>query len=195
MKKYFKNQLGQTLLEMIFAMGILMMVVAAVLALSAASIAGEKESESQVTANNLAREGIEVVRNIRDTNWLLKVDWDMGMKPEPSLLKCQPVFNSGSGTWLVSFPTSQIDSNFLVYLSTTGIYNYDTTGTPTGFYRYLLLNYICQKSDGSEYAKTDSTNCLNNETKIGLKVQSNVSWQESGKARSVNIEDYLYAWK
>ena len=57
MKQY--HHAGQSLLETVFAITILLIVVSAVLGLTAATQTGQHESETQVIANNLAREGIE----------------------------------------------------------------------------------------------------------------------------------------
>jgi len=189
-RKFFKPQ-GQSLLEMIFAIGILIMTVVAVLAIALSNLTGEKESESQVIANNLAREGIEVVRNIRDTNWLAKAGWDTGLKPPMAGRKGRVSFDAATNQWYLVFPSNQGNPPYRLYLSAEGVLNHVSTGQPTIYYRHLFLDSICLDSDGHEEVKV----CSGGEQKIGIKVRSVVGWSERGRARQVMIEDLLYAWK
>ena len=64
------NQQGQTLIETIVAAFILTMVIGAALGLANYSLNISTNIRQQTVAMGLAREGIEVVKNIRDTNWL-----------------------------------------------------------------------------------------------------------------------------
>ncbi len=64
------NQSGFTLLELLVALTIITVGLFAVWSLFLANYNSEKEARSRVIAVNLAREGIEVVRNIRDSNWM-----------------------------------------------------------------------------------------------------------------------------
>jgi type II secretory pathway pseudopilin PulG len=65
-----KNQTGQTLIETLVASFILVMGIAAALALANYSFSAVMNISKQTAALGLAREGIEVVKNMRDTNWL-----------------------------------------------------------------------------------------------------------------------------
>lgn len=64
------TQRGQTLIEVLVAVGILLAGVIAVITLSIASLKADQLSSRKIVALNLAREAAEVLRNIRDSNWL-----------------------------------------------------------------------------------------------------------------------------
>lgn len=64
------KQSGQTLIETLVASFILVMGISAALALANYSLGATTNIKQQTIALGLAREGIEVVKNIRDTNWL-----------------------------------------------------------------------------------------------------------------------------
>ncbi len=64
---------GFTLLEIVVALGIVAVALVAIMALFATVLRTTKVSEDEIIAYNLAREGIEVVENIRQT-WLFKDD-------------------------------------------------------------------------------------------------------------------------
>ncbi|MFA5991430.1 MAG: hypothetical protein WC794_04255 [Candidatus Doudnabacteria bacterium] len=61
---------GQTLIETLAALFILVMGVTAATGLAIYSFSASTSITKQIIATGLAREGIEVVKNMRDTNWL-----------------------------------------------------------------------------------------------------------------------------
>ncbi len=65
-----RNQNGQTLIETLVAAFILVMGISAALGLASYSLKATTNIRQQTVALGLAREGIEVVKNMRDTNWL-----------------------------------------------------------------------------------------------------------------------------
>ncbi|HEX3099355.1 MAG TPA: type II secretion system protein [Patescibacteria group bacterium] len=64
------KQQGQTLIETIVACFILVMGITAALGLANYSLGATNGIKQQIVAMGLAREGIEAVKNVRDTNWL-----------------------------------------------------------------------------------------------------------------------------
>lgn len=63
-------QAGQTLIETLVAAFILIMGISAALGLATYSLSVTGKIKQQTIAIGLAREGIEVIKNMRDTNWL-----------------------------------------------------------------------------------------------------------------------------
>jgi Tfp pilus assembly protein PilV len=70
-----KRQSGQTLIETITALFILTTALVAGLSLAIYAASSSNRSKEEVVASNLAREGIEVVRMMRDSNWLMAEDY------------------------------------------------------------------------------------------------------------------------
>ena len=64
------TQQGQTLIETLVACFILVMGITSALALATYSLGATGNIKQQIIGMGLAREGIEVVKNMRDTNWL-----------------------------------------------------------------------------------------------------------------------------
>src|SRR3989338_5313329 len=183
------RRIGQSLLEMIFSIAILMTVSSAILALTTSNLVGQKESEFQIVANNLAREGVEVTRNIRDANWLAGRDWDEGLiDPLGISHRATAEFDAANNLWRLNFaPTSDV-----LYFSSNAGYNYAGLGQPTIFKRLLILEDICQVSGAAEEIKFP---CLGGEQKIGIKVKAEVNWSERNRNRQVFLEETLYDWK
>ena len=65
-----KNTAAETLMEVIIAMTILVIGAGASTTLILTTVRYNTVSEDYIVAFNLAREGVEAIRNIRDTNWL-----------------------------------------------------------------------------------------------------------------------------
>ncbi|MDD2807463.1 MAG: hypothetical protein PHW95_03020 [Patescibacteria group bacterium] len=190
MKYFNRNNSGQSLVETVFAIGILMMVVSAILALAAANTLGQKESEFQIVANNLARENIEVVRNIRDSNWLTggKKAWDDGLTDALGGNQAIALFDPASNSWSLNF-------NYLddaLYNSPDGTYSHDATKKQSIYHRHLILDNICRDANGQELIKFP---CGSGEDKVGIKIMSTVQWNERGRDRKVTIDDLIYEWK
>ncbi len=68
-------QSGMTFLELIIAIFILIVGIAGSFGLTQKAISSSRIAMNQITANYLAQEGLEVVRNIRDNNLAQKDDW------------------------------------------------------------------------------------------------------------------------
>jgi type II secretory pathway pseudopilin PulG len=64
------NQAGQTLVETLVAIFIMIMGITAALGLANYSLNASSNIVKQLVAVGLAREGVEAVKNMRDTNWL-----------------------------------------------------------------------------------------------------------------------------
>lgn len=79
------SQHGFTLLETIIAIGIISIGVISVITLSMVVLNASRNSSVQFQAMNFSREGIEVVRMVRDSNWLAmdsgdtSVSWNTGL--------------------------------------------------------------------------------------------------------------------
>jgi hypothetical protein len=65
-----KNSSGETIAEIIIAITIILLAISAGFKTAGVSFQQKAISEDRVTALNLAREGIEAVRWIRDNNWI-----------------------------------------------------------------------------------------------------------------------------
>jgi len=130
-KSKYQNQ-GFTLMEVIVSIGIIMTVLVTIIGLITFSISGIRLNKSKTIAFGLAQEGLEIVKNIRDNNWLSgkrSVDhWRDGL---------------GVGDWQVQYNAeSLINNNSLpLKLDTNGFYQYDS-GSETIFYRKINIQYI-----------------------------------------------------
>lgn len=64
-----KKQKGQTLLEILLALGVSILALSAVILSVATSLSNAQFAKNQSLANSYAREGITIIRQIRDSSW------------------------------------------------------------------------------------------------------------------------------
>ncbi len=128
LKSIKKKSAGFTLLEMIVATSILISGVLVVYASSAQLLAYTYNNQYRLVASYLAQEGVEVVRNIRDKNWVNgEEDWRTGL---------------GTGDWQTQYDSSALSaySGSPLQLTLDGFYNYET-GDETIFTRKLTITH------------------------------------------------------
>lgn len=191
-----KELKGQGLLEAVIAVAIIAVGLSAVLALAGNNLKVSNISAQQVIAVNLAREGVEIVRNIRDSNWLAGLPFETDIIGTPSDTEGILAFDPAAGTWQVDFgPDDFSDPDTIIYRNDqSGTYQgvhrqaQPSGYTPTIYRRLLYINPICAN------AMNDfSSNCGVGQLR-GLRILSTVQWSERGNTRSFSVEERLFDW-
>lgn len=142
---------GFTIIELIITIFILSIAVVGIYSAFSAMVVFTYNASDQLQAAYLAQEGVEIVRNIRDTNWLQGEDWKCGLSevdPElPCALSstncgdgCQADYTTDSG-FITSYPMSAFSSSDRLLVSTDGFYNY-LTGESSKFQRKIEINEL-----------------------------------------------------
>ena len=126
----FKNK-GFTVLELLTSILVISIGVLTAYSVTQRIFAQTIDSANRIQAVYLAKEGIEVVRNIRDTNWVEgNPDWDDGLT---------------AGDWEADYNTAgtindTYDGDFL-RIDSTGFYSY-SAGTATKFKRKITISSV-----------------------------------------------------
>ncbi|MDP2650887.1 MAG: prepilin-type N-terminal cleavage/methylation domain-containing protein, partial [bacterium] len=126
-----RDQKGQTLVELMIAMSVMSIGFLGVFAVLSQSMGLNRVVSNQYIASNLAAEGIEVIKNIADSNTLQAGGvWNAGL---------------GSGNFGVEHKSVLLNEDWanqnLKFDSNTGLYGYDA-GTPTNFRRIVSITNI-----------------------------------------------------
>jgi len=120
---------GFTLLETIVAVGLIVTGLISSLALINTSLVYVSNVQDRLVAANLAMEGIEIVRNIRDNNWHQGAAWDRGLEE--------------NGTYRAAYDSTRIvhgeDINAPMLLDNNGFYRY-YVGAITPFVRKISIS-------------------------------------------------------
>src|SRR3989338_11484443 len=155
---------GFTLIEVFIAIAVLAIGIGGTFALVRQTVSFATNTTQKLTATYLAQEGLEIARNIRDTNFL-KIHkgqggaWTNGLSVCAS--GCEADYNDSV---LVSFTGSPLKLN-------GGFYTYDS-GSNTIFVRKITV--------------TEAGDILD--------VTSEVSFEERGRTHTVRASSKLYNW-
>lgn len=193
--KIKSNHCGQGLVELIVAIAVIQIGLFGVWSLFLVNFNSEREADLRIVGINLAREGVEVVRNIRDSNWL---KWKLNETAGGQLV----MWDSGlsAGEYSASFDSQNLESfsgEPLVF-SADGYYvDSLPSGQPTPFTRKIILKDICcdDLDDNLVCDNLDYYIGSNCDLKIGVNTVAEVSWSISGQSRRAIIEDNLYDWQ
>ncbi|MCX6785803.1 MAG: hypothetical protein NTZ18_03050 [Candidatus Komeilibacteria bacterium] len=192
-----KQQIGQTLLEVIIALAVITTGVVSSLSLTSYNLTTVFSSETRLIAANLAREGIEAARQLRDSNWLAGNPWNQGIV-DAGKYRLTVNFDPSANAWTTQSQAVDIGAcaNCQLYLAGSGVYSHNAAGnTATAYKRLITLKQICwQDVSGSEVVMAVGQNCGANPL-IGYQVESLLAWTEAGRAHQLSVIDRLYDWK
>ncbi|MBI4433702.1 hypothetical protein HY632_02935 [Candidatus Uhrbacteria bacterium] len=196
---------GQGLLETTIAIGIIVTGLFAALTLAMANGRGSDAAALRFGAVQAAREGIEIARAMRDSNWLAGgvVPWDQGMTGSADQRYIAvAVLHPETRTWRFDFVEERFDQlGARLVRPREGSLPFWTQGVTSGAvdaspYRRLIAVYpIC--ADGSivrSGAPCDATQPVPG-PKVGIRVQSRVAWEHRGRTESAVAEEDLYNWR
>ena len=159
---------GFTLIEVLAAVFVVVMGAVGVFGLVTRTVSFTSFVNSQLVASYLVQEGLEIVRNIRDANFL-KIHKGVGGQWNDGLTPCA----AGCGADYNDVALGSFQGTFLRL--TDGFYTYDADAdsADTIFKRKITI----------DSATTDV-----------LKVSVDVSWQDKGNLRIVRGATNLYNW-
>jgi hypothetical protein len=173
---------GFTLMETIVAIFVITAGIIGVLALVTQTISSAIFSKDKLIAAYLGQEGIELVRNIRDTNWLQGEGhtWDEQLATGNCSGSCDEVINGCRVDYKHSYsPLTPADPDLPSYSGE--FLNIDDDD----FYSYSAGNQTKFKRKVSIDASIPNI----------LQVCVRVEWQEKGKTYKVEAQENLYNWK
>ncbi|OGZ63779.1 MAG: hypothetical protein A3A98_00620 [Candidatus Staskawiczbacteria bacterium RIFCSPLOWO2_01_FULL_40_39] len=119
----------------------------------------------------LAQEGLEIVRNLRDNNFIEEVEWSEGLLI--CEIGCQADYKTGTSVQTPENALKAYDDNTFLSLNQDGFYGYDAGGTVTKFKRKITIHRVSGDV---------------------LKASVVVTWNYNGVPYSFDAAEYLYNW-
>lgn len=142
MKKYSKNRAGFTIVELIITIFILSFSIFGVYNAFLTVIILTHEASDRFTAAYLAQEGLEIIRNMRDNNWISLANWRQGLGNCQD--GCEADYTTGTGIPgekpLTPWTGGSSGGNYLK-INTGGFYNYNSGGD-TKFKRKIIITIL-----------------------------------------------------
>ncbi|MFH1427060.1 MAG: prepilin-type N-terminal cleavage/methylation domain-containing protein [Patescibacteria group bacterium] len=163
-KKYKK---GFSILEVIAAIFIISLGLIGVLSLILQNIQVQYVNRNMLIGTELAQEGIELIRNIRDDNWLAGRDWDDDLSGDNYIVDYTGYINSVSD---ITEARLQIRDD----VGEEGFYWHEATDDDSIFSRLITITTI------------DINSSL---------ISSLVSWSERGRTHQYQTDTILYNWR
>lgn len=149
------------MIEIVLILGLIIIGLLGILAVVIANISGGEASKKMIVAANLAREGVEVVRQIRDNNWL-----DCGMQ-------------SGGVYFCASWDDGLLDGAETPATAAIAIFNANIADGE----RYNTWNLFF--IDRGQYS---GNNFGNNSTRVYLNTETGLYLQDTGQTCSINSD-------
>jgi len=199
-----KNKEGFSLTEVMIGMAILTVAIVASTNLLITLMRSNDNNVRSLQAYYLAQEGIEAVRNIRDTNWLHNQNWLGRSTGEPWGVAFKPgetytvgfvyptasfvddvdlALMSSYSPWKVSPGANGAEIKRVESVSGYYLTSENLSGEDTGFEREIKLEpYECGAADFAECEDY-------------LRVVSTVRWKQGQSDREVSLEEILTDWK
>lgn len=160
-----------TLIEVITVLLVISLGMVGTLTLISQNIKSQSVNEKTIIAYQLAQEGIELIRNFRDTAWNNGVDFCFSNNPDGDEI----IMDYRDVVPLTIFNQAEGD----LYFDENGMYRHGLLGFPkSGFNRVMSVKAI-----SNEIPTTKVT------------VTVDVSWEDRGKPYVYSLETQLYDWK
>jgi len=212
----FRKTSGFSLTEVMIGIMILTVAIVSASNLLVSLVKTNKLNVQTLQAYYLAQEGLEAVRNIRDTNWLHNLDFkgEGGVYEEFEVGESYAVFLEERG-WNNSRPDEDMNLQFLQGLSPWGFSRFSSldpfndafavvkddfngkayyssvvgSSETSGFYRHIEILDACD----NDLALSEAV--LPEDCGDFILVRSVVNWKDGSRDREVVLEEVLSNWK
>lgn len=164
---------GFTLIETIVALAILLIAVVAPVSLIGDALHKMYYARDEVLAVNLAQEGIEMVRQIRDSNVLSGAGWLTNLGGGAPSTYMVDAYNFINGAHTMIYCGGSCGPQPVYFDSNIGLYRQNSVSTPTQFSRIVTVVGV---------SATEA------------QVTSAVTWKTGGTAGSVSVSEDIFRW-
>lgn len=171
---------AQSLIETIVAIGIMVTAIVAILSIGLTHLVTGGQSRERVVAINLAREGIEIVYAIRNSNWL-----DPGQSWPYDLTNDDWIINYNSDQLVEAVFSGGTDIEHCTNCSLCQGVNDLTTHCVDN---EALFKRMITISAGDDIGALCNNDCEK-------KIVSTVFWRERENTHTINIETRLTSWR
>jgi prepilin-type N-terminal cleavage/methylation domain-containing protein len=202
---------GFSLIELIIATAIMVIVVLSATTLLVSIIRSNAENVHRLTAYGLCQEGLEAVRNIRDSDWLLGANFEGKVGKYGTVQPWGADFPSATGesrNYTVEFR----DPDLISVTTSAGLLNVapwvlnelgaeTDLGSSDKTQLYKVFHQVPVPETRYSYSRSDNKSLFHRYVTVKredakkYRVTSIVNWQEGGILKEVRLDTELTAWK
>jgi prepilin-type N-terminal cleavage/methylation domain-containing protein len=176
-KKFKLPNKGFTIMEMVVVIFIISFGLLGVISLVTQNVQVGYINKNMIIASQLCQEELELVRNIRDNNWLGDDDWKTGSSTNSNTNWIQDGIYSIDYTGTITNTTSINDPLARLFIDSNGFYRHIAapgSATTTAFSRTLEIK--------SETVASTTAECV-------------VQWKIGNNIHKFNAQTVLYNWR
>lgn len=193
---------GQTLIELLIASAVIATGLFASATLVFSNLQLSDRDADEIVVVNLAREGIELAKQVRDSNWIKGIPFDSGLVDATSDYTAIPVWDGGPASPDVTFsflPSAIGDTQTIVRRSTNAatpefFTQSDPGAIATPWRRLLIFHPICDTGGSVFTYLDDGAVCALNQ-KVGIRVESRIQWTRKGQTLTRSFYEDLFDWR
>ncbi len=179
---------GATLIELVIAITTVGLVLVSFLTLTVSNFRSQEVDRENMVGSQLAREGIEVVRSIRDTNFM---DRSFDATPWDGILDGLDDTGTVSvADRAIDFSADSLDDGNL-YWQPDGTISHQVSDDDSGYDRLITVYPVC--TDDVTAVSPDGS--CSADAAVGAVVTSTVRWWQDGQPRSLDLQTTLYGWR
>ncbi len=173
-KKLHTINKGFTLIELIISVAVLSLGVIVLYSTLLPFIKLTSDISLRLTGAYLAQEGLAIVKNIRDNNFINRSEaqWDNGLRDCSD--GCQADYKAGTKAQTKANKLKAYNNDDFLSLNSKGFYSYDAGGITTSFKRKITITRIFKNN--------------------ALKIDVLIAWDHRGETFSTSAYEYLYNW-
>lgn len=186
-------------MELMVAISVIIIGLTAAASMIFSNLRIQEISSDRVVASNLARQGVEFAKSIRDSNWLAGNAFNTGLQSGTDYTAV-PIMNTSGVFTGFDFTASTIDTDNWTVVKTSSVaptagalmgQGPSFTGTTTIFKRLVTMQPIC--SDGT--IRVEGAACVSPLYVVGIRITSQAIWDRRGSRRQSVIVDEIYDWR
>jgi len=171
-----KNNFGFSLVEVLTVITIVVIGMLGLVSLVRQNIQVQNVNKNYLIASMLSQEGLELVRNIRDENWLDNtiLNWQQNKDEMVPPDNTYTIYYDEASGISINSAVNSIDQEEAKLKFTDGFYNHDASSLDDSIFSRLI-----SAVDYGDYVAASST----------------VQWQDRGKTYNYVSETYFYDWR
>ena len=171
MKNNNNKKSAFSLLETIVVLAVVTIGLLSIMTLMTNSLKAQTLNRNTLVAYNLAQEGLELIRNVRDTNWRSGLTWNQGFVGTPAGLNYKVDY-----LHFTPMAVNDISEARLQIASSTAYYLHDENSSNSVFSRLITVKAATTTAPSSS-------------------VTALIEWNEQGQKRHFELTTELYDWK
>lgn len=184
-----QSQKGQTLVEVVVAIAIIAIAFFGIIELGRSSLRSADTAKGELVGVNLAREGIELVRAIRDNAWeggATSVAWS----DISNMAFNEIMYINSDLSYEIEVPLNNNGKADLLLKYTDGLPTDDNRATPDSYVHNVLCNGDCLET---AYTREIQVEYID-ETNPYYLVTAKVTFTNRGTVRDIVLHEKLYDW-